>query len=45
VTKDCQFVNLGFVCEFVGKGRGGLWRERKLEKSFTFFEKVFFYRE
>jgi hypothetical protein len=37
---------LGFVCEFGGEGRrGGFgWREieRKLEKSSTFFEKIFF---
>jgi hypothetical protein len=25
-------VFLGFVCEFGGEGRGGLWRERNREK-------------
>jgi hypothetical protein len=36
---------LGFVCKFGGEGRGRIWKreiERKLEKPFTFFEKVFF---
>jgi hypothetical protein len=36
---------LDFVCEFGGEvreGFGGREIERKLEKSFTFFEKVFF---
>jgi hypothetical protein len=28
-----------------GDGFGGRKIERKLEKSFTYFEKVFFYRE
>jgi hypothetical protein len=39
------FCPLGFVCEFEGKGREdfeGREIEKKLEKSFIFFKKVFF---
>jgi hypothetical protein len=27
-----EVIPLGFVCEFGGEGRGGLWRERNREK-------------